>query len=81
MKNILATGAALAVLASLASPAFAASSKHRAPVAYDAYSQGNNEQVYSRPSDVVTFSGRVVGEDPDANIRTQILHDPVPSEY
>jgi len=29
----------------------------------------------------VTFGNRVVGEDPDPNIRAQLLHDPVMSEY
>jgi hypothetical protein len=84
MKKTLTTCAALAtVLASLASPAFAAPPKHRAPVMNDTtapYDQGAFEQL-ARPSDVVTTQGRVVGADPDANIRTQLLHDPVPSEY
>ena len=83
MKKLLASSVALAtVLASLASPAFAASSKHRAPVANDAwapYAQGGPAGVQN--PDVVTFSNHVVGEDPDQNIRTQLLRDPEPSEY
>jgi len=82
MKKLLASSVALAtVLASLASPAFAASSKHRAPVASEPYAQGGPVGSYARNSDVVTFGNRIVGEDPDQNIRTQLLHDPVPSEY
>ena len=84
MKKLLAPSIALAtVLASLASPAFAAPSRHRAPVAQDTmgpYGQAN-PQYFARQPDVVTFGGRVVGEDPDANIRTQLLHDPVMSDY
>jgi hypothetical protein len=84
MKKTLTTCTALAaVLASLASPAFAAPPKHRAPVMNDtteSYNQGAFEQL-ARPSDVVVTQGRVVGADPDANIRTQLLHDPVPTEY
>ena len=85
MKKLLASTVALAtVLASLVSPAFAASSKHRAPVANDAsepYAQGGPAGNYARNSDVVTFGNRVVGEDPDPSIRTQLLRDPEPSEY
>jgi hypothetical protein len=85
MKKTLTTCVALAtVLASLASPAFAAPPKHRAPVMNDTtmepYNQGAFEQL-ARPSDIVVTQGRVVGADPDANIRTQLLHDPVPTEY
>jgi hypothetical protein len=28
--------------------------------------------------DIVLFGNQVIGQDPDANIRTQMLHDPVP---
>ena len=85
MKKLLVSSIALAtVLASLASPAFAASSKHRAPVANEAsepYAQGGPAGSYARNPDVVTFGNHVVGEDPDQNIRTQLLRDPEPSEY
>jgi hypothetical protein len=85
MKKLLATGVALAtVLASLASPAFAAPPKHRAPVANDTmapYGQSTYEQDSARHSGVVTQNGRIVGEDPDPNIRTQLLRDPDPSGF
>ena len=75
MKKLLATSATLAtVLAALASPAFAA---HRAPVGHDTpYGQRSGDQTLARPSDVVVTEGRVVGADPDINIRTQLLRDP-----
>jgi len=83
MKKLLTTSAALAtVFASLASPAFAAPPKHRAPVEHDTmapyYAQSTHEQMLNRPSDAVTFDGRVIGADPDANIRTQLQRDPEP---
>jgi hypothetical protein len=31
--------------------------------------------VLARPSDVAVTEGRVVGADPDANIRTQLIRD------
>jgi len=75
MKKLLATSAALAtVLATLSSPAFAA---RRAPVGQDTpYGQPAGDQTLARPSDVVVTEGRVVGADPDVNIRTQLLRDP-----
>jgi hypothetical protein len=79
MKKLLTTGVALAtVFAALASPAFAAPPKHRAPVANDTmapYGQPPGDQVLARPSDVVITEGRVVGADPDPNIRTQLIRD------
>jgi hypothetical protein len=79
---------ALAVTAVLSAPAFAAPPKHRAMTERDPmapYAQATPGAVYQpyagRPSDVVTFGNRVVGEDPDPNIRAQLLHDPVMSEY
>ena len=82
MKNLLAAGVAFATLASVAaSPAFAAPLKHRAPVSQDLpYGQVGGQMYAGRP-DVVTLGSRVVGEDPDANIRSQMLHDPAVSEY
>jgi hypothetical protein len=84
MKKLLATGAALAtVLASLASPALAAS-RHRAPAVQDTavpYGQSTSNQLQARQPDVVMSNGRIVGEDPDPNIRAQLLHDPEPDEY
>jgi hypothetical protein len=85
MKKLLATSVALAtVFASLASPAFAAPAKHRAFVANDAtepYGPSAHEQYLARQPDVVTGVGRTIGEDPDPNIRVQMLRDPVPNEY
>ena len=77
MKKLLVAGAALAtVLAAVSSPAFAA---HRAPVGHDTmspYGQLAGDQTLARPSDLVVTEGRVVGADPDINIRTQLLRDP-----
>jgi hypothetical protein len=79
MKKLLTTGVALVtVFTSMASTAFAASSKHRAPVADDtvqSYARNANEELLARPSDVVTAEGRIVGADPDLSIRTEILRD------
>jgi hypothetical protein len=84
MKKLLATSVALATVFALASPALAAPPKHRAPVAHDTmepYGQSGHEQYLARQPDVVTGVGRVIGEDPDPNIRVQMLRDPVPNEY
>jgi hypothetical protein len=76
MKKLLVAGASLAtVLAALSSPAFAA---HRAPVGHDTmspYGQMSNDQMLARPSDLAVTEGRVVGADPDINIRTQLIRD------
>ena len=74
MKKLLATSAALVtVLAALSSPAFAA---RRAPVAQDTpYGEPSGDRVLARPADVVVTEGRVVGADPDINIRTQLIRD------
>jgi hypothetical protein len=87
MKSLTATIVALATV--LALPALAAPAKHRSPAAQAgmaAYGQATNGQFsngrYSaRDRDVVTFGNRVIGQDPDPNIRTQMRHDPVPSDY
>lgn len=85
MKKLRATSVALAtMIASLVSPAFAAPPKHRAPVVNDTMGsnrQSPNDQYLARQPDVVTDNGRVVGEDPDPNIRTQLLRDPDPSGF
>lgn len=31
--------------------------------------------TYQQPSDVVTFGGKVVGQDPDLNVRENLLRD------
>jgi len=85
MKKLFTTSVALAtVFASLASPAFAATSKNHAPVANDAmapYERSANEPFLARPSDVVAAEGRIVGADPDLSIRTELLRDRSWSEY
>ena len=76
MKKLLVAGATLAaVLAAISSPAFAA---HRAPVGHDTmspYGQLSGDQTLARPSDLAVTEGRVVGADPDVNIRTQLIRD------
>ena len=76
MKKLLVAGAALAtVLAAISSPAFAA---RRAPVGNDTmspYGQPSGDQTLARPSDLAVTEGRVVGADPDVNIRTQLIRD------
>jgi hypothetical protein len=77
------TLAASVVLALLSAPAFAAPIKHRSAV--EPAMPSENQIVppnYSvRRPDVVTFGDRVIGADPDPNIRAGLAHDPVPSEY
>jgi hypothetical protein len=77
MKKLLTTSVVLAtVFMTFASPAFAA--KHRASVVSDTmapYGQPAGDQLLARPSDVVTSEGRIIGADPDQNIRTQLLRD------
>jgi hypothetical protein len=80
MTKLLTTSVALVtVFSSLAAPAFAASSKHRAaPVGNDtvqSYARNANEELLARPSDIVTSEGRIIGADPDASIRTELLRD------
>jgi len=80
MKSKLVIAAAVALAAS---PVLAAP-RHRAPVGnqpMNAYGAASSAQSYANRGDVVMFGNRVVGEDPDPNIRTQMLHDPVVSEY
>jgi hypothetical protein len=84
MKKTLVTAVALGtVLAALASPAFAAPPKHRAPVAEDTnpYGAFQPERLMAPQSSVVATEGRVIGADPDPNIRTQLLHDPDPNGF
>ena len=45
------------------------------------YLQRSHEELLARPSDVVTSEGRVIGADPDQNIRTQLLHDADPNGF
>ena len=78
MKIKIAIGLALAAV--LASPAFAAHHVPAATAPMESYGQSNERYVPRQP-DVVTLGSRVIGEDPDANIRSQMEHDPTPSEY
>ena len=82
MKNLLAVGVAFASLATFAAaPAFAAPLKHRAPIDRELPYGQIGGQIYAGRPDVVTLGGRIVGEDPDLNIRSQMQHDPAGSEY
>ena len=76
MKKTLIATLALATL--VASPAFAASNTHRLR-----HAAATLDNVYaSEPSyaaqnpNVVVFANTVVGQDPDANIRLQMIRDP-----
>ena len=82
MKKMIATGVVLASV--LAAPAFAAPPKHHAAVEHDPMAPyGQYTQPYSahRADDVVSLGDRVIGTDPDPNIRSQMVHDPIPTEY
>lgn len=83
MKSFTATLVALATV--LASPVYAASAKHRSPAVQagaNAFGQFNSGPYSNtRAGDTVVFGNRVIGQDPDPNIRTQMLHDPVSSDY
>ena len=70
MKTLLAT---LAAVTLLASPALAAPRQYRAAAApgYDAL----NTQAPVPQAGVVVSANRVLGQDPDQNIRTQLLHE------
>jgi hypothetical protein len=82
MKTKLMIGVALA--AAVSTSAFAAPPRHRAVNDRDTmapYSQPVRP-AYSAPrSDVVVLGDRIVGQDPDVNVRSALEHDPVPSEY
>ena len=77
MKKTLIATLALTTLA--ASPTFAASTKNRAYLSQQA------RDAYARylPSDpsLVISNNKVVGRDPDINIRSQMLRDPIADEY
>jgi hypothetical protein len=85
MKKLFTTGAVLVtVFAPLASPAFAASPRERAPVANDAMMpdmRNANEPLLARRSDLVASEGRIIGADPDVSIRSELLRDRNWSEY
>ena len=91
MKSLTATLVVLATV--LASSAFAAQqARHRSPavragseaygqVTSDRFGNGrfNNGQINN--GNAVIYGNRVIGQDPDPNIRAQMLHDPVSSDY
>lgn len=82
MKMKFAIATVLAAV--LVSPAFAAPPKYRAPVTNDteAYGTAGPVQPYAnRGGEVSMFGNRVIGADPDPNIRSQMQHDPALSEY
>lgn len=69
MKALLAT---LAAVTLLASPALAAPRQYRAAApGYDAL----NTQAPIPQAGVVVSAGRVLGQDPDPNIRLQLIHE------
>lgn len=83
MKRMMLVAISLASL--LAVPALAAPGNQRAQRGFEAqasaqYPNGQYGQFqYVAPqSGAVIFGGRVIGQDPDPNIRAQMLHDPVP---
>jgi opacity protein-like surface antigen len=82
MKKMLV---AISLSTLLAASAFAAPATQRTQRGFEAqasaqYPNGQYGQFqYAAPqSNAVVFGGRVIGHDPDPNIRTQMLHDPVP---
>jgi hypothetical protein len=79
MKKSLTSSVVLAALglATLAASAAVAAPKHRVPLANDTPYQ----QSVVPPANAVVSEGKVVGVDPDPNIRTQFLHDPDPSGF
>jgi hypothetical protein len=84
MRTFFASVAAAALAIALVSPTLAAT-KHRHPVANDA-ARAYGAAVpapgafYAPNRDSVFFDNHVIGQDPDPNIRFQILRDP-PENY
>jgi hypothetical protein len=64
MKKLITIVALTATV--ISAPALAKSARNAADHAPVAYQQ---------PSDIVTYGGQVVGQDPDANVRLSILRD------
>ena len=80
MKALAVSAAATILVAALASPTLAAPAKHRNQVSNSA-TTSNGRAAYGASGNVVTLGNRVVGQDPDPNIRLQILRDPTPGNY
>ena len=74
-KSLLALAAIVAVVASPAS----AAPKHHVNHVNPTYATQNAYR--SSASDVVIDGNRVVGQDPDLNIRTQLLRDSAVADY
>jgi len=84
LMKILVTGTVLALTALAASPAFARSSHSRmsaAPaIGYDSYAA--SDAYAAAPgytfggSPAVIFDNKVIGQDPDPNVRLNIYRDP-----
>jgi hypothetical protein len=83
MKALVVTAATTVLIAALALPTFA-ESKKRNQVSNEAartYGAASPRGPYAPNSSVVIFGNRVIGQDPDPNIRLQILRDPYPGNY
>jgi hypothetical protein len=79
----IATAAAAALVVALAQPTLAAPKRNQvsndASRAYGATAPG---ALYApNGGGVVTFGNRVIGQDPDPNIRSQLIRDPYPGNY
>ena len=68
-----------AIAAIVASPALAAQSTHRGHRADPGYAA--SKAYRSADSNVVIDGNRVVGQDPDVNIRAQLRRDSAVSDY
>jgi predicted S18 family serine protease len=72
MKKVLTT---LALLTVIATPAFAQTTKHEAMKSYARAPIATSSQ-----NDIVVEGGKVIGQDPDANIREDLLRQGDQSE-
>jgi hypothetical protein len=92
MRAIAAIGAAAVVITALASPTVAATKQRNhvsngiAPTYRGAYGAapaypGAHGSAYGRNGNVVIDGNRVIGQDPDPNIRLQMRRDPYPGNY
>jgi hypothetical protein len=67
MKKLITIAALVGTV--ISAPAFAATS---------AMAATHSAAAFQRNSDVVVDGGRVIGQDPDANVRSMIERDPFP---
>jgi len=77
MKKTLIATLALTTLA--AAPTFAASTTNRAYLSQQA--RAAYAQYLPNDPSLVIFNNKVIGRDPDINIRAGMLRDPVANEY